>query len=133
MSRSIVLVAVISTLTFSACSKAPDPAIQISLDELTRLDSATQVGINYAQYEERLLTTKGNIDVALQRSKDTAASATVNKVLNLYLNGREAWRMKADPVNGALDIQEYWTTAREAFQLAGQYSTADKPLRQKID
>ena len=75
--RKPLALLVLLALTLGACSehKDPtlpqqkkDPALQAALDELTRLGSFTETGLNYTEYSDRLLTAKGNIDVTLQRT-----------------------------------------------------------------
>ena len=144
MSHSKLFALLISLVfTLAACSKHKDPtiphrekdaALQTALDELTRLSSYTQTGLNYSEYSDRLLNTKGNIDVALQRTSDAAAKDKIDQAVAFYLEARNAWKRKIDnKYYSGPEAQEFWAKASLAAKLAAEYAFADEPTRQQLD
>ena len=100
---------VLLSFTLAACSKHKDPtlqhrekdaALQTALDELKRLSSYTETGLSYAEYSERFLTAKGNIDVALQHTTDEAAKSRIKVVLAYYTIARDEWKIYTDHPSG---------------------------------
>jgi len=111
-----------------------DPALQSALDELTRLSSFTETGLNYNEYSDRLLTAKGNIDVALQRTSDQPAKERINLAVSCYVEARTEWKMKLDSkYHAGVGPQHYWQEATAAASLAAEYAFADQTTRQQID
>ncbi len=110
-----------------------DPALQTALDELQRLHSFTEAGLNYSEYSDRLLTAKGNIDVALQRTTDEAAKHRIGVALSCYVNAREAWRLKIENHLAGSYVQDAWTMAARYSNLAREYAFADEVTRQQLD
>ena len=101
--RKPLALLVLLALTLGACSehKDPtlpqqkkDPALQAALDELTRLGSFTETGLNYTEYSDRLLTAKGNIDVTLQRTSDEPAKAKIKEAVSCFAD--QATRQQID-------------------------------------
>ncbi len=74
----------------SGAAREPDPALQKALDELIRLKSATEVGLTYSEYSDRLLTGKGNVDVALQHCSDDPAKSKIKAAMDYYIAARNA-------------------------------------------
>ena len=125
---------------FSGCSRQsessrqPDPALQTALDELTRLKSVTEVGLTYSEYSDRLLTAKGNIDVALLRTRDEAAKPRIKAALALYIAARSEWKGSLDINEEATPgIQALWKKADEVARKASEYALADEDARKAID
>lgn len=101
----IGLLPIVVALALVACSdskketvrpRETDPALQPALDELTRLSSYTETGLSYSEYSDRLLTTRANIDVALQRATDRPAKEQIERAIRYYVEARTAWKMKID-------------------------------------
>jgi hypothetical protein len=98
------------------------------------LNSYTETGLNYTEYSDRLLNTKGNIDVALQRTSDAAAKEKIDDAVSLYVKARNAWKRKIDnKYYSGPDAQEFWTKASLAANLAAEYAFADEPTRRQLD
>ena len=141
--RKPLALLVLLALTLVACSehKDPtlpqqkkDPALQAALDELTRLGSFTETGLNYTEYSDRLLTAKGNIDVTLQRTSDEPAKAKIKEAVSCYVDARSEWMKKLDDKNySGRGVQYFWKKATAATSLAAEYAFADQATRQQID
>jgi hypothetical protein len=112
-----------------------DAPLQAALDELTRLQSFTEAGLTYAQYSDRLLTAKGNIDVALQRTTDEAAKEKIQEAVRYYLAARNEWKVELDSDSNFREAftQEDWTKGSEAADFAAKYAVADTAARAKMD
>jgi hypothetical protein len=116
-----------------------DPALQTALDELTRLGSYTKTGLNYTEYFDRLLTAKGNIDVALQHTSDKAAKSRIEVALIYYIGARDSWKDSIDHDHGSTSfiyenyVQEQWRKASDATEKAAGYAFADDAARREID
>lgn len=134
---------VLLTFTFGACSKPKDPtlpqrekdaALQTALDELIRLGSYTETGLSYTEYSDRLLTTKGNIDVALQRTSDQSAKKKIELAVSCYVQARTEWKKKIDDeYHFGMGVQHYWSEGSTATKLAAEYAFVDEATRQQID
>ncbi len=59
--------------------------------ELLRLESATQTGLNYPQYCERLLNAKSKIEATLPRVQNYTFRNRVEKALAIYMDARDLW------------------------------------------
>jgi ATPase subunit of ABC transporter with duplicated ATPase domains len=106
------------------------------LDELTKLDSYTKTGLDYEQYSDRLLTAKGNIDVALQRTTDLRAKAKIEAALSYYIHARESWKQSLDrSTRTTFDtfVRHYWGEGSSALARAKRYVVADEKTRREID
>ena len=110
-----------------------DAALQTALDELTRLGSFTGAGLNYSEYSDRLLTGKGNIDVALQRTTDEAAKAKIDLAVSYYVAARKAWGLSLEYKNSDIGPQEDWAEASHLSHVAAEYAFADDAERQEIE
>ena len=142
-SLKILPLLILPSLMLIACSEhksttlpttAEDPALQTALDELKRLNSFTETGLNYAEYSERLLTAKGTIDVALQRTSDLPAIKKIQLAVSYYIDARNSWTNKIK--HGYEDspgVQESWAKASDAARLATEYAFADQATRHQID
>jgi hypothetical protein len=136
-----VIIAALVVTVFSGCSRhndiarRPDPGIQTALDELTRLKSMTEVGLTYGEYSDRVLTGKGNIDVALQHSNDEAAKPRIKAALGFYVAARNEWKGNVDNNldEAPADMQTLWHNADAAAQRAFEYAFADAATRKGID
>ena len=139
----LIALLVLLAFTLGACSKHKDPtlpqrekdaALQTALDELTRLSSYTETGLNYTEYSDRLLTAKGNIDVALQRTADQSAKAKIEHAVSCYVDARNEWKKKLeDKYYFGEGVQHYWSEGTTATRLAAEYAFADEAIRQQID
>jgi hypothetical protein len=136
----ILAILVMLSLTLAACSKpqapqAKDAALQTALDELTRLDSYTKTGVDFAAYSDRVLTASGNIDAALRRSSDVDANAKIKIALVYYVSARDTWKEYLDKGNPLMPslVQEFWAKGANAIREAEQYFSADEATRRKID
>lgn len=78
----------------TATLRQRDPALQTALDELTRLNSYIEAGVEYPDYCNRLLDAKGNIDVALRGSNDKEVVEAINRAVKHFIDARDAWKMK---------------------------------------
>jgi hypothetical protein len=129
----------IASVTLGACSKAKhkeDAGLQTALDELTKLDSYTQTGLDYVQYSDRLLTAKANIDVALQRTTDSRAKAKIEAALSNYIQARDAWKQSLDKgTRTSIDtsVRHYWSEGSRAIAKAKRYVVADEKTRRQFD
>jgi|ERR1700736_6325002 len=116
-----------------------DPALQQALDELIRLASYTEAGLNYTEYSDRLLTAKASIDVALQHTTDTLAGLKIQLAVTYYVGAREAWERKIQVRSGSGDdyydnlIHTFWEKGRKAASRAEKYAWSDHATRQQID
>ncbi len=126
-------------LVLSGCSRhaepprGPDPALQKALDELIRMKSATEVGLTYSEYSDRLLTCKGNMDVALQHSSDEPGKAKIKTAMGWYVDARKAWKSDIDnSAEGTTNLPGFWKNAEDATQKASEYILADETTRQLI-
>ena len=128
MSRPKLLVLLLAlAFLYASCSKhkdptlphrEKDPALQTALDELTRLASYTQTGLNYSEYSDRLLTAKGNIDVALQRTADLSAKVRIEHAVRCYVEARNEWKKKMEDKYHSGDyVQVYWSDGAVATRL----------------
>ena len=144
MSHPIILVLIILlALTAGACSKHEDPtlpprdkdgALQTALDELTRLESFTSIGISYTDYSDRLLTAKANIEVALQKTQDVDAHKRIREALYNYVFARDAWQEEVQGESRpTLSVQHYWEKANTEARLAREYAFADQASRDQMD
>jgi len=126
-------------MTLGACSKAKhkeDAGLQTALDELTKLDSYTQTGLDYVQYGDRLLTAKANIDVALQRTTDSRAKAKIEAALSYYIQARDWWKQSLDKGKRTTfdtSVRHYWGEGSSAIARAKRYVLADEKTRREID
>ena len=59
--------------------------------ELLKLQSATETGVTYFQYTERLLNAKSEIEANLPYVSDSNFRSSVELVLNVYIDAREYW------------------------------------------
>src|SRR5262249_33142801 len=91
MSRLRILASLFVILSLTGCGAPSDPSLQTAVDELTRLDSYANTGLNYTDYQSRLLTTKANIDVALQKTNDSDAKERIEDALDHFLRARDRW------------------------------------------
>jgi hypothetical protein len=127
----------IASLPLGACSKPRErAALQTALDELTKLDSYTQTGVTYAQYSDRLVTAKANIDVALQRSTDSGAKAKIEAALQHYIQARDWWKESPQvrtSTSAEISDRHYWSEGSSALLEAKQYAFADEKTRRQID
>jgi hypothetical protein len=129
----------IASLTLGACSKAKqreDAGLQTALDELTKLDSYTQTGLDYVQYSDRLLTAKANIDVALQRTTDSRAKAKIEAALSYYIQARDSWKQSLDKSTRTsfdTSVRHYWGEGSSAIARAKRYAVADEKTRREFD
>jgi hypothetical protein len=129
----------IASVMLGACSKAKhkeDAGLQTALDELTKLDSYTQTGLDYAQYNDRLLTAKANIDVALQRTTDSAAHAKIEAALSYYIQARDSWKQSLDKGSSTTpdtSVRHYWGEGSKAIAKAKRYVVADEKTRRELD
>lgn len=112
----------------TASARQKDPALQTAMDELTRMKSFTDTGLTYAEYSERLLTTKANIDVALQRTNDEAAKTRITLALEDYIRARDEWKDNND-----YGVQEFWSKAERDSKKAAEYAFADAATRKEIE
>jgi hypothetical protein len=112
-----------------------DPALQAALDELTRIQSYTQTGVTYAQYSDRLLTAKGNIDVDLQRTNDEPANAQIQRAISYYITALDDWKRKIDNDTTYVEdfTQEDWSRGGSAITLAAKYAFSDSNTRREIE
>ena len=98
------------------------------------MSSYTETGLNYTEYSDRLLNTKGNIDVALQRTSDHAAKDKIDQAVSFYLQARNAWKNKIDnKYYFGPDARDFWAKASQAGKLAAEYAFADESARQHLD
>jgi hypothetical protein len=136
--RLTTLVA-IASVTLGGCSKAKhkeDAGLQTALDELTKLDSYTQTGLDYSQYSDRLLTAKGNVDVALQRTTDSRAKAKIEAALSYYIQARDSWKQSLDKgtrTGTDISVRHYWGEGSSAIARAKRYVVADEKTRRELD
>jgi hypothetical protein len=135
----LVALLVILSVTLGACSKAKhreDAGLQTALDELAKLDSYTKTGLDYAQYNDRLLTAKANIDVALQRTTDSGAKTKIEAALAYYIQARDSWKQSLDKgTRTTFDtfVRHYWGEGSSALARAKRYVVADDKTRREID
>jgi hypothetical protein len=123
-------------LPLAACTKPKGPhdaALATALEELARLKSYTETGVSYHDYADRLVTSKANIDVVLQRSNDLAAKGKVQKAVGFYVAARSAWLMEIENKSSGITPQEYWQEGHHAAQVAAQFAFADEAARRQID
>jgi hypothetical protein len=130
----LLFIFILLSCTLIGCSKRKDAALETALDELTRLASYAETG-SFQQYEDRLLTTKGNIDVALQRSSDEGAKRKIGKALKLYFRARDAWKLQIEDISSYTGIvhSSYSSRATHATERASLYAHADESTRKTID
>ena len=143
LSQFLVFLLVAVFVLSTGCSKhsdptlphqKQDPALQTALDELKRLSSFTEAGLNYTEYSDRLLTAKGNIDVALQRTNDEPAKDKINQAVEYHIEARKEWKRTIDDkYHVGLGPQVGWAKARAATEIAAKYAFADEATRQEID
>lgn len=113
-----------------------DAALQTAMDELTRLRSYTQAGISFNQYSDRLLTAKGNIDVALSRTTDSIAKVKIEVALSWYVSARDSWKTCIDAqlsTDFCFDVEHYWMLGANATDEAQKYVFADETARRRLD
>gem|GEM_PF-3682229 len=129
----------IASVTLGACSKAKhkeDAALQTALDELTKLNSYTETGLDYAQYSDRLLTARANVDVALQRTTDSRAKAKIEAALSNYIQARDAWKQSLDKGTSSSSdpsVRHYWGEGSSAIARAKRYVVADEKTRRQLE
>lgn len=124
----------IGAYTITACSRPKDPALQEALEQLTRLSSYTDTGLNYSEYSDRLLTAKANIEVALQQTNDQRAKEKIERAVSFHVEARNEWRRKIDDKYYSGDgVQPFWLEATAATRLAAEYAFATNAMRRKID
>ncbi len=142
MKKTLRILFVLASLAGCSQNSDSDPArqhaaFQAALDELIRLKSFTEVGLSYQQYCDRLLTAKGNIDVALQHADDEAARARINKAFDLYIAARDEWKAESESPKGmdanAHAVRDLWDEAAVAASKAGDYAFADAAGREDLD
>jgi hypothetical protein len=136
----LILVAGVALVVLVGCSKHhdptliqrhQDPALQTALDELTRINSLVEAGVDYKTYSDRLLTAKGNVDVVLKQTGDDAAKTKIQSVFKFHLLARDAW---SDNIGGTLsEVHKYWAKAAAATAIANAYAFADDAERREID
>ena len=143
MKRFLTGSAISLTVILAACQKvevqnatpAPhDAALQDGLDELTRLQSYTQVGVNYQQYSDRVLTAKGNIDVDLQRSSDEPAKDQIERAVSFYITALDMWKVRIDSNNTFVEdfTQQEWSRGSSAIAEASKFAFSNAAIRQQI-
>jgi hypothetical protein len=116
----------------SGCTK-PDASLKAALDELKRLNSYTETGLNFAQYQDRLLTSKANIDIALAGTNDVEGITKIQRALNEYTAARDAWKRSIEDATDSDDtLQRHWSSAAKYIQEASDYINADYFERSRI-
>jgi hypothetical protein len=133
--KYFVLLCCLLAPTCIVWSKQNDPALQQALDELTRLGSYTETGLNYAEYSDRLLTATGNIEVALKHATDDAAKRKIEEAVDYYVLARTTWEKKIDGsvLTTDYDVQQCWEKGRAAAQHAAEYAFGDEATRKQFD
>jgi hypothetical protein len=59
--------------------------------QLVKLESATQTGLNYPQYCERLLDAKGEIEATLPRVQNYGFRKNAEQALAIYIDAPDLW------------------------------------------
>jgi hypothetical protein len=67
-----------------------------ALESLFKLNSATEAGLNYMQYSDRVLTAKGDLDAALREMKmntqaDRKFASSASSAMDSYIKARNSW------------------------------------------
>jgi hypothetical protein len=130
---------ILLSLIFGGCSKPKanskdDAALQTALDELTRLNSYTETGLDYSQYSDRLLTAKANIDVALGRTTDARAKEEIEQAVRWYVQARNEWRKQTeDKSYSGLGVQYYLKQGSAASARAAEYANANDATRSQLE
>lgn len=133
----MLIATAISLSLFVGCVRKSDDSVQRASEELKRLSSVAKVGLNYPEFSDRVLTAKGNMDVALESATDSRAKEKIEWAMNFYVEIRKTWgtdptfRSQGSEINS--EIKGLLQVAADASQLVGKYVKTDNQTRSSLD
>jgi hypothetical protein len=117
----------------ASCSRKADVSVQRASEELKRLASVAEVGPNYTEFSDRVLTAKGSMDIALEHATDSQAKAKIEWAMNFYIDARKAWNTDPTLRSQAPEIKELLQMAVDASQVACAFTNANNQMRSDLE
>jgi hypothetical protein len=118
---------------FASCTRKADVSIQRASEELKRLASVAEVGPNYSEFSDRVLTAKGSVDIALENATDSQTKAKIEWAMSFYIDARKAWNKNPILRPQAPEIRELLQMATDASQVACAFANANNQIRSDLE
>jgi hypothetical protein len=92
---AMIVVMVVSLLV--ACggsSSKQDPAVNEAIKALRKIEAATQVGVNFPQYNQLLIEAKAQVNEASAKLTDGELKRELNLAMEAYVDAGQVWNNK---------------------------------------